>query len=226
MRPRQSSLGIITASIGILLDCQASMRPRQSSLGISRGATNPAWTNLCFNEAEAIKPRNRSCSTVPETTSWKTGFNEAEAIKPRNRVRQIHHAPRSRASMRPRQSSLGIHLQHLRGRWELQCGFNEAEAIKPRNPSSARRALVLPAGASMRPRQSSLGIDRAIPGSRVAPAASMRPRQSSLGIPSPARAPTGTPGIAASMRPRQSSLGIGSSHGPKRKHRRMTRVLQ
>ena len=39
----------------------------------------------------------------------KDGFNEAEAIKPRNRRRHARQHRISRASMRPRQSSLGIY---------------------------------------------------------------------------------------------------------------------
>ena len=57
------------------------MRPRQSSLGISTPLPSPRQS-LCFNEAEAIKPRNRQVATV------------MGACIP--------------ASMRPRQSSLGI----------------------------------------------------------------------------------------------------------------------
>ena len=66
MRPRQSSLGIVCASVGTASYIElgtlpaASMRPRQSSLGITRGIRScQGMTGLpCFNEAEAIKPRN------------------------------------------------------------------------------------------------------------------------------------------------------------------------
>ena len=84
------------------------MRPRQSSLGIkavpirSRSATR-------FNEAEAIKPRNLA-SNCPCRITPQARFNEAEAIKPRNQVRLglARCLPIFSASMRPRQSSLGI----------------------------------------------------------------------------------------------------------------------
>ena len=59
-----------------------------------------------FNEAEAIKPRNRY--GIMESCRPARRFNEAEAIKPRN--------------LRPAQS-VSFFTQ----------GFNEAEAIKPRN---------------------------------------------------------------------------------------------
>ena len=83
-------------------------------------------------------------------------FNEAEAIKPRNHGRLDAEERRQRASMRPRQSSLGIDLVYLQG-----------------------GSIVY---ASMRPRQSSLGIDIGIFRPLVPFIASMRPRQSSLGI--------------------------------------------
>ena len=60
------------------------------------------------------------------------GFNEAEAIKPRNPFEVLVIAQVGPASMRPRQSSLGI---------------------SPRPALRERRGC-----ASMRPRQSSLGI--------------------------------------------------------------------
>ena len=46
----------------------------------------------CFNEAEAIKPRNLPIRLTAESTP--TSFNEAEAIKPRNREREevVRHA--------------------------------------------------------------------------------------------------------------------------------------
>ena len=61
-----------------------------------------------FNEAEAIKPRNRVAITDPPSLSGRR-FNEAEAIKPRN-----PNVFRCAGADGPR--------------------FNEAEAIKPRNP--------------------------------------------------------------------------------------------
>ena len=59
------------------------MRPRQSSLGIRNDSQHGRRSNGCFNEAEAIKPRN-------------PGFS------PKDRTGLVQ------ASMRPRQSSLGI----------------------------------------------------------------------------------------------------------------------
>ena len=59
------------------------MRPRQSSLGIG----GSGW--------------------AASGSGWDS-FNEAEAIKPRNHIRLDHLAAVSTASMRPRQSSLGI----------------------------------------------------------------------------------------------------------------------
>ena len=118
----------------------------------------------CFNEAEAIKPRNHtvaSCrhrdagpeasmrprqsslgilkSQQQDTASRPSpGFNEAEAIKPRNPVRRRREiATLDAASMRPRQSSLGISAQVKTVALHCMC-FNEAEAIKPRNPSECR----------------------------------------------------------------------------------------
>ena len=141
MRPRQSSLGIRMPS---LLDSSrsaapsASMRPRQSSLGIApvtRTIHSPVFKSG-FNEAEAIKPRNRLICDL-RTVILSHSFNEAEAIKPRNQTGQAQRARCQDGSAR----------------------FNEAEAIKPRNPG--RRAEAPPrrdARASMRPRQSSLGI--------------------------------------------------------------------
>ena len=104
----------------------------------------------CFNEAEAIKPRN-PCTSANEARparpdeSTPTRFNEAEAIKPRNLGTELRHEqsigtaikgplkgkPR-RASMRPRQSSLGIMALRNEAEASLRtCCFNEAEAIKP-----------------------------------------------------------------------------------------------
>ena len=82
MRPRQSSLGIRLDGI-IKDEYEASMRPRQSSLGIRR-------------RDYRLRVPDRGC------------FNEAEAIKPRNL--EYEHLCRllGPASMRPRQSSLGI----------------------------------------------------------------------------------------------------------------------
>ena len=85
------------------------MRPRQSRLGIP--ATEKDWHGVppSFNEAEAITPRNPSveCRSLPAVTP---------------------------ASMRPRQSRLGI--VELSGVAFDSNGtrFNEAEAITPRNP--------------------------------------------------------------------------------------------
>ena len=59
------------------------MRPRQSSLGIALMIPGPSRCPVdCFNEAEAIKPRNRG-SRQPCYDDGRR-FNEAEAIKPRN----------------------------------------------------------------------------------------------------------------------------------------------
>ena len=111
MRPRQSSLGIWSArsSCNCLLQ-PASMRPRQSSLGISSLPTSMSSTRVRFNEAEAIKPRNRVRPRASPNPPGNPRFNEAEAIKPRNRMTTMQTQRR-----RP-------------------C-FNEAEAIKPRNLS-------------------------------------------------------------------------------------------
>ena len=156
MRPRQSSLGIYvhtnlsgTRPTGRFNEAEAikprnqdftyvcdtrvkaSMRPRQSSLGICRRSGRDRQGRGCFNEAEAIKPRNRGCEC--ERRGERCGFNEAEAIKPRNRGDPEPDAPHEHfASMRPRQSSLGIRKAAAVTRRD-PCGFNEAEAIKPRN---------------------------------------------------------------------------------------------
>ena len=131
MRPRQSSLGIPVQRDTRASHAAASMRPRQSSLGIRDGTTEGEWDAACFNEAEAIKPRNlgnrlrrlRRCGR----------FNEAEAIKPRNlRLAKSYLVEDAKASMRPRQSSLGIRSGGTSSRSRPAC-FNEAEAIKPRN---------------------------------------------------------------------------------------------
>ena len=82
------------------------MRPRQSSLGITALPLSLRLSRPSFNEAEAIKPRNRSWTGVSGPV--RSGFNEAEAIKPRN----------------PERYGIG------RSHWAC---FNEAEAIKPRN---------------------------------------------------------------------------------------------
>ena len=58
------------------------MRPRQSSLGIPRGSTLSKRDRGCFNEAEAIKPRNHAPYSSSRLGDMR--FNEAEAIKPRN----------------------------------------------------------------------------------------------------------------------------------------------
>ena len=155
------------------------MRPRQSSLGIMPMPRTSRFTYRSFNEAEAIKPRNRMGRVV--VRGHRQRFNEAEAIKPRNlnaraipqtqtmasmRPRQssLGIAPadfqggrRSGASMRPRQSSLGILYLHTE-LFRNEHGFNEAEAIKPRNPSTSSTIQDRSIVASMRPRQSSLGI--------------------------------------------------------------------
>ena len=123
----------------------ASMRPRQSRLGIR-------WT--------ALGSGFRLIS----------GFNEAEAITPRNSVAQGHRvAPcLTRASMRPRQSRLGIWPWLACPGWRPG-RFNEAEAITPRNFSVLRERGFEPVGqASMRPRQSRLGIWVLVRGDEVA----------------------------------------------------------
>ena len=84
----------------------ASMRPRQSSLGIIPSAARPARCSTRFNEAEAIKPRNPTGTT--DQRGLLSRFNEAEAIKPRNQCRSPKLFGYEEASMRPRQSSLGI----------------------------------------------------------------------------------------------------------------------
>ena len=168
------------------------MRPRQSSLGIHEGNDMDRQTVVRFNEAEAIKPRNRDVLRTWAMAQDTTSFNEAEAIKPRNRDQTWRHSlcsyhdtlasmrPRQsslgilkvmyphdrwqteglRASMRPRQSSLGIPPEATGIHGKARTRFNEAEAIKPRNQ---RMTGWIPAwwavpAASMRPRQSSLGI--------------------------------------------------------------------
>ena len=131
MRPRQSSLGISgihrpeVSRCGGFNEAEA-IKPRNHP---SRPPFAPT-SGTSFNEAEAIKPRNRAGQQVPE--SERQGFNEAEAIKPRNRYGLYQWVIINKASMRPRQSSLGI---------VLGLAFDER--------------LVF---ASMRPRQSSLGI--------------------------------------------------------------------
>ena len=91
------------------------MRPRQSSLGILSGVLFVSLLAMrCFNEAEAIKPRNLQLDR--RSASQPGGFNEAEAIKPRNPEDRHRIAERMAASMRPRQSSLGIRLL----RWILR----------------------------------------------------------------------------------------------------------
>ena len=67
-------------------------------------------TSTCFNEAEAIKPRNHRDPGQSVTAHLNPRFNEAEAIKPRNRGMIVS-------------PGLGS---------SSNC-FNEAEAIKPRN---------------------------------------------------------------------------------------------
>ena len=242
MRPRQSSLGIITRRRHGVDHLLASMRPRQSSLGINPHAhapgglalasMRPRQSSLGIHTYKSVHETNHSASMRPRQSSL--GIEMVD----RDRSRHVRSA---RASMRPRQSSLGICRQSKRRDqlWRLVRRFNEAEAIKPRNPN--RRWMNDSSGmttASMRPRQSSLGIglplDRSRQPRRSRITASMRPRQSSLGI----MYPTGQNGRAhntsfneaeaikprnpcgellktyasrmdrASMRPRQSSLGI------------------
>ena len=75
-------------------------------------------------------PVDRSTSTAF------VGFNEAEAITPRNPVRgmvAVRYDPL--ASMRPRQSRLGITTELSSPRPPQPFSFNEAEAITPRNLS-------------------------------------------------------------------------------------------
>ena len=121
------------------------MRPRQSSLGISHSAWSMKPASAGFNEAEAIKPRNHDVIPTPTQVGHRR-FNEAEAIKPRNLRHRMIPDLCDLASMRPRQSSLGIRLRVM----ELMVknpGFNEAEAIKPRNrvvcPGAANCAMRL-----------------------------------------------------------------------------------
>ena len=92
MRPRQSSLGIDDAgSTSQPVQPPASMRPRQSSLGICPTWTATRRSGESFNEAEAIKPRNRApaVDASPQGTRFRR-FNEAEAIKPRNQETTWH----------------------------------------------------------------------------------------------------------------------------------------
>ena len=93
------------------------------------------WSSChCFNEAEAIKPRKPTAAINNLQTML--GFNEAEAIKPRKLRPTTTSVVTIRASMRPRQSSLGN--DGSSGDYEMVtrpiAGFNEAEAIKPRKP--------------------------------------------------------------------------------------------
>ena len=82
------------------------MRPRQSSLGIIPCDYSIIRSIKGFNEAEAIKPRNPSIEASTARTC--SSFNEAEAIKPRNQDGVEQPEAPGLASMRPRQSSLGI----------------------------------------------------------------------------------------------------------------------
>ena len=132
MRPRQSSLGISHPGLDHPPRSHASMRPRQSSLGIyQRSSPASGQPRQGFNEAEAIKPRNPSRRVLSHHLEVR--FNEAEAIKPRNHDAAILGKLINMASMRPRQSSLGI-------------------------PPGGRAQHGAEPVASMRPRQSSLGI--------------------------------------------------------------------
>ena len=94
------------------------MRPRQSRLGIFRLRGTNWYGGYCFNEAEAITPRNLQASDRRPSLP-------------------------TLASMRPRQSRLGIvggcTVVRITGLWS----FNEAEAITPRNRATA---LPLPPG--------------------------------------------------------------------------------
>src|SRR5690606_22816436 len=86
-----------------------------------------------------------------------TRFNEAEADKPRMlALDTAQWIAIARASMRPRQISLGCSNDHH----TRLCGaasFNEAEADKPRMPPIALTYGKDGPRASMRPRQISLG---------------------------------------------------------------------
>ena len=158
MRPRQSSLGIVYTAGG---DYRDDGRFNEAEAIKPRNLPRPqpaACAARCFNEAEAIKPRNLP-RPQPAACAARC-FNEAEAIKPRN----LHGLGQSWivtcASMRPRQSSLGICRWHSSHKSSPSC-FNEAEAIKPRNhPELAGNVEPRALDASMRPRQSSLGILR------------------------------------------------------------------
>ena len=104
------------------------MRPRQSSLGIADTAhakDRPA----SFNEAEAIKPRNLQCGNRGLRLQGGRG-NSTEWM-----FMSPWHGETVLASMRPRQSSLGISERLASSLTWLtsHAGFNEAEAIKPRN---------------------------------------------------------------------------------------------
>ena len=66
MRPRQSRLGILTGKLVRSATDRASMRPRQSRLGIRPLCAICVHQTGCFNEAEAITPRNRSCVGAPD----------------------------------------------------------------------------------------------------------------------------------------------------------------
>src|SRR5690606_21690185 len=113
-------------------------------------------THPCFNEAEADKPRMLKDGDHVLVSCC--GFNEAEADKPRMprlvepcldgfrasmRPRQISlgctgsgvgRGYPSLASMRPRQISLGCDGTRLRSSGSRTWRFNEAEADKPRMP--------------------------------------------------------------------------------------------
>ena len=157
MRPRQSRLGISdSAHVHARGNC-ASMRPRQSRLGIWYWTHEEIPEDARFNEAEAITPRNEAV-VVRDPCDCRS-FNEAEAITPRNRAGdRTANSNGMRASMRPRQSRLGIPKARPRSCLAPR-RFNEAEAITPRNYVLGvwgyEVAVVV---ASMRPRQSRLGI--------------------------------------------------------------------
>ena len=107
MRPRQSSLGIVTDDTSKEPTRRASMRPRQSSLGIENWRLRQ---QLLYSAS--MRPRQSSLGI---------------------RIQLARRRLPAKASMRPRQSSLGIYKEELSAGETSIEGFNEAEAIKPRN---------------------------------------------------------------------------------------------
>ena len=173
------------------------MRPRQSRLGIRQELPLPRVRRNRFNEAEAITPRNPAERAGKRSPG--PGFNEAEAITPRNHVGEVEGPGRSAArfneaeAITPRNQvveaaeGLGVHPASMRPR-QSRLGIRVAPGPELHRVGSA----------SMRPRQSRLGIQ----GSRspmlsYVPTASMRPRQSRLGIRAPCSC--GGPGEGASF---------------------------